>query len=281
MMTGLRKIASKHSSPAYGPITRVISPDAEGLGELLKPFIFLDYFNASIRPGFGFPMHPHSGIATLTWQPGCDVQYEDTTGKNGVLKAGGLEWMNAGGGAWHRGTLMGNGHVTGFQLWVPMPPDIEDGPSIGQYVPPEEVPVVPISGGDVKVLLGELDAPQGAARSPIKSHQNMNYLVLTLEPGARWRYEPPSEHNVAWAFGFEGDPAIQGVSGNHELVVFDQSDGAIEFIAEKARSRVLIGSAERHGHALVLGQSSVHTNDTSLRLAQERIHELRQRIQMR
>ena len=123
-MSNSRRIARRVAGEPHGAITRLISPS--GLGEELKPFIFLDFFQASIEPGFGFGMHPHSGIATLTWQPGSDVQYEDTTGKNGILKAGGLEWMNAGGGAWHRGQMFGSGLVTGFQLWVPMPPGVED-----------------------------------------------------------------------------------------------------------------------------------------------------------
>ena len=118
-MTDLRHITARLRGVQHGPISRLISPD--GWGEQLKPFIFLDFFNAEIEPGFGFAMHPHSGIATLTWQPGSDVKYQDTTGKNGVLKAGGLEWMNAGGGAWHQGSLLGRGEVIGFQLWLPMP----------------------------------------------------------------------------------------------------------------------------------------------------------------
>lgn len=91
----LRRIVRLVRTEQHGPIARLISPD--GLGERLKPFIFLDYLNSVIEPGFG--MHPHSGIATLTWQPGTNVRHRDTTGKNGVLRAGGLEWTTAGGGA--------------------------------------------------------------------------------------------------------------------------------------------------------------------------------------
>ena len=32
-------------------------------------------------------MHPHSGIATLTWLIEGDTLYEDTTGEQGVLRA--------------------------------------------------------------------------------------------------------------------------------------------------------------------------------------------------
>ena len=88
-MVAVRTVVQQHAGTRHGPITRVIDP--AGLGEQLKPFIFLDFFSAPVTKGFGFPMHPHSGIATLTWQPDCDIRYEDTLGSDGVLPAGGLD----------------------------------------------------------------------------------------------------------------------------------------------------------------------------------------------
>ncbi len=274
-MSNSRRIAQRVAGERHGPITRLISPSA--LGEELKPFIFLDFFHASIEPGFGFGMHPHSGIATLTWQPGSDVQYEDTTGKNGILKAGGLEWMNAAGGAWHQGLLLGSGLVTGFQLWVPMPPGVEDGPSAGQYVPPEQVPVFAIPGGRIRVLLGEHPSTAGMVSSPIDSHQIMNYLVAELEEGTRWAYEPPRSHNVIWAFVFEGSPTVLDQPSHQELLVFE-GDGAIEFKSTAGLSKILVGSGRRHDHPLVLGSSSVHTNRQSLVRGQLRIEELGRKL---
>ncbi|MEQ7874922.1 pirin family protein [Sphingomonas sp. ASV193] len=268
----LRGIEHRVREDRHGPIARLISPD--GLGERLKPFIFLDHFKGSIEPGFGFGIHPHSGIATLTWQPGTDVRYRDTTGKNGVLKAGGLEWMNAGGGAWHEATLLGSGHVTGFQLWVPMPPGVEDGPSLGQYVPPDDVPQVAFPGGTVAVLLGSMDTPAGVIASPITSHQDMNYFVVSLEAGATWRYEPPVTHDVAWAFAFEGMPLIQGEDVGLEFVVMADR-GAIDLSAQTEAARVLVGTAKRYDHDLIVGTSSVHSNPTSLARALSRIAALK------
>jgi redox-sensitive bicupin YhaK (pirin superfamily) len=221
-------------------------------------------------------MHPHSGIATLTWQPGSDVQYEDTTGQKGLLKAGGLEWMNAGGGAWHKATLMGHGRATGFQLWVPMPPGVEDGPSAGQYVAPQDVARMKIPGGEVLVLLGSLavDPALSPAESPIQSHQDMNYLVLDLEPEARWRYEPPAGHDVAWAFAFDGSPLVQGEQTRRELLTFEQGAGDIEIAASDENVRVLLGTARRHERPLVLGPSSVHTSRESLARGLDRIREI-------
>lgn len=49
-----------------GPVIRLMSPS--DLGEVLRPFVFLDYFNANRSSmGNGLNMHLHSGIATIIW----------------------------------------------------------------------------------------------------------------------------------------------------------------------------------------------------------------------
>lgn len=45
-MSELREVKLLETGHNHGPITRLVSPS--DLGELLKPFIFLDYFNAQI-----------------------------------------------------------------------------------------------------------------------------------------------------------------------------------------------------------------------------------------
>ena len=263
-----KTIVGRHRGSQHGPITRLIDPSA--LGNKLKPFIFLDFFNAPVQRGFDFPMHPHSGIATLTWQPGSDVRYQDTTGKNGVLKAGGLEWMNAGGGAWHQGSFDTEGLATGFQLWVPMPPGVEDGESFGQYVPPNEVPTLAIEAGTLTLLLGRLSASGQVISSPVTAHQDMNYFVLELKANADWRYAPPAGHDVAWAFVFEGAASIAGTMTSREMLVLD-GEGDVDCVGTDSPARILIGSARKHPHDLVMGPSSVHTNADSLRKGHARI----------
>jgi len=44
------------------------------LGEILKPFVFLDLFHHEGEP-FSAPLHPHSGIATLTYVVEGAVSY--------------------------------------------------------------------------------------------------------------------------------------------------------------------------------------------------------------
>src|SRR5258705_13549420 len=98
---GTRRIALTTSGRRHGPITRLVSPS--DIGELIKPFVFLDHFEIAPRPGPLFGVHPHSGIATLTVVLRGGLAYEDTTGKKGLVPTGGLEWMKAGNGVWHDG----------------------------------------------------------------------------------------------------------------------------------------------------------------------------------
>jgi|SRR5205823_10414596 len=88
----VREIIYRTSGQTHGPITRLMSPS--DLGELLKPFVFLDLagFDGRFAPTpMGFGWHPHSGIATVTVMLEGAVRYAETTGNEGVLPPGGVE----------------------------------------------------------------------------------------------------------------------------------------------------------------------------------------------
>jgi redox-sensitive bicupin YhaK (pirin superfamily) len=154
-----------------------------------------------------------------------------------------------------------------------MPPDIEDGPAAGQYVPPNEVPQFDTVGGNVKILLGSLDNTSGQLSSPILSHQDMNYMVVTLAAGANWTYTPPERHDVAFAVGFGGRPEVNGITLEHEIAILD-GRGSINISAGTAEAKILLGSATKHSHQLVLGSGSVHTSETSLRAGMQTIRNI-------
>jgi redox-sensitive bicupin YhaK (pirin superfamily) len=119
------------------------------LGQILKPFVFLDLFDHEGAP-FDVGLHPHSGIATLTYVAEGAISYIDPDNVKGTLAAGGIEWMQAGRGMWHGGGLYKAGRTRGFQLWIALPPELELGPTVSIYQAPEDVPEV----GPARVLLG-------------------------------------------------------------------------------------------------------------------------------
>jgi redox-sensitive bicupin YhaK (pirin superfamily) len=122
-----------HPRQTHGPVTRLMSSD---FGQLLKPFVFLDLFDNHGKRFTGFGLHPHSGIATLTYVAEGSVGYEDTNKATGLLPVGGVEWMRAGAGVWHGGGVGEPGRKRGFRLWIALPPEQELGPSESIYQGP-------------------------------------------------------------------------------------------------------------------------------------------------
>jgi redox-sensitive bicupin YhaK (pirin superfamily) len=240
------------------------------IGELIKPFVFLDHFQIVPGPKLSFAgIHPHSGIATLTVVLRGGVGYEDTTGKTGTVPTGGLEWMKAGNGVWHDGGATPGEPLRGFQLWVALPPSEENGPAESQYIAPDEVQ----SEGPARVILGSY----GRATSPIRAPAGMNYLHVRLKDGERWRYTPPEGHTVAWLAVDEGRLQAQAPILAGQLAVFEESGDAIELEADGDTSFVL-GSAIKHPHPLVLGYYSVHTSRETLDQGEAQINRIGQRL---
>jgi len=251
----------------HGPVTRLVSPS--DIGELIKPFVFLDHAEVPWTPEPFGSIHPHSGIATLTTVLKGGLAYEDTTGKQGQVRAGGLEWMKAGNGVWHDGGALKGEPLRAYQLWIALPAALENAPPESQYVAPEAVQEV----GPVRVILGRL----GPARSPIRAPEGINYFHVRLNDGQRWRYTPPQGHDVAWLAVDEGKlHAAEAISAG-QLVVFEESGAVIDLQAEGQTSFVL-GSAIKHPHPLVLGYYSVHTSAAALVTGEAEIRRIGQRL---
>ena len=260
----VRAIAYRTRGHAHGAITRLMSPS--DVGQLIKPFVFLDHFDFDDRAppmDMGAGWHPHSGIATVTVVLGGSVRYAETTGKSGVLPPGGVEWMRAGNGVWHTGAPEPEG-VQGFQLWVALPPGLENGATASHYVMPEDVPVV----GPARVILGAY----GDAKSPIDAPP-MTYLAVSLKAGEGWSYQPPGGHSVAWVAVHSGALRTSGTIQRGEIAVFEPSEEPIDFVAQGDTVFVL-GSAARHPHPLVLGNYSVHTSAEALRQGEAEIRRI-------
>jgi redox-sensitive bicupin YhaK (pirin superfamily) len=261
-----RKIARRTRGQSAGPVTRLMSPS--DFGQILKPFVFLDLFDHEGAPFMG-ALHPHSGIATLTYVIEGSISYVDPDNTKGVLPAGGVEWMQAGRGMWHGGGLDKTGRTRGFQLWVALPPELELGPTISIYQAPKDVQ----NDGPVRVLLGNY----GAASSKIKAPSPITYLAVRLKAGERWRYQPPAGHTVLWTSVASGAVSVPDELRHGEFAAFEHSNAAVEFEAVTDTDFVL-GSAVPHEHDLVTGSYSVHTTPAALRAGETQIVEIRARL---
>jgi redox-sensitive bicupin YhaK (pirin superfamily) len=265
-----RQIVHRTHGLRHGAITRLMSPS--DLGHILKPFVFLDLFDTEGTSFSGMALHPHSGIATLTYMIEGSVRYEDTSGATGILPEGGVEWFKAGHGAWHGGGPNGSGRARGFQLWIALPPEHELGPVESIYQAPEAVQ----RHGPVMVLLGKYSGVSSMLPAP----SSMTYLFVRLKGGESWSYQPPSDHTVCWVALSRGSLAVPERVEAGELVVFEPSNEAIDFSAE-ADTEFVLGSAASHPYELALGNYSVHTSPASLQAGERRIAEIQARLQRR
>jgi redox-sensitive bicupin YhaK (pirin superfamily) len=71
-----RRLVHRTRGSRHGPITRLMSPS--DLGGVVKPFVFLDLFQAE-GGLMDMPVHPHSGIGTITVFTKGDVRFDEAS----------------------------------------------------------------------------------------------------------------------------------------------------------------------------------------------------------
>ncbi|HXV64640.1 MAG TPA: pirin family protein [Vicinamibacteria bacterium] len=267
-----RKVVHRTRGDRHGPITRLMSPS--DLGARLKPFVFLDLFEADMRALAGSMLvHPHSGIATVTVFTRGDVTFDDPIAGHGTIGYGGLEWARAGLGMWHGKELSAGSSPTvqGFQLWIALPPELERAAPETQYLGSELAPSI----GPARLIVGSYET----ATSPVRAPRGINYLLVTLKPGQSWTYEPPGGHTVAWVAVAEGSLSGSERLLQGELVTFEASEASVVFQGEDGTGATFVlGSAVPHPYELHLGAYSVHTSAEALAAGERNLRELKTRL---
>ena len=245
------------------------------LGQSLKPFVFLDIFDMDLRGDAGsrMPIHPHSGIATVTVLTQGRMKFDDPGAGSGTLGYGGVEWMRAGGGVWH-GQEMSPAdvpRVQGFQLWLALPPELENSQPESRYI---EAPAMQRSG-PAHVIVGDY----AGVRSPVPAWGGVNYLLVTLRPGEAWTYQPPDGHTVGWMAVAVGAVETGDALSAGDLAVFEDGQTPIALVNGGDGDAVFVlGSAVPHRHELHLGSYSVHTTAQALTTGEHRIADLHTKL---
>lgn len=217
-------------------------------------------------------MHPHSGIATVTVITEGDLCFDDADSGAGTLDFGGVEWMRAAGGVWH-GKEMSVGtspRIQGFQLWLALPPELENGSVDSQYIESAAMPEV----GAARVIVGSYKG----ATSPVRAPDGINYLLVRLRAGESWTYTPTAGHESLWLAVSRGMLSAPGLVVAGEMAIFEPGSKAITLKAVQTDSVFVLGSAAPHPYELALGNYSVHTNPAALRAGEQRIAEIGVRL---
>ena len=257
---------------------------------LLDPFLLLDDFRSEEPEHFlkGFPWHPHRGIETITYVLRGEVEHGDSMGNSGVISAGDVQWMTAGGGVIHQEMPRGdrNGRLGGFQLWANLPAARKMMAPRYRGVTGAEIPEVVTEGGvRIRVVCGAAGGRQGPVRDVVIDPE---YLDVTVPARTRYRHPTKPGHTV-FAYVIEGhgyfskerDPFSYQIAGsnyfdrgrepfvaNRELVLFGDGD-RIEVAAEEGPVRFLLVSGRPIGEPVAWHGPIVMNTQEELRVAFE------------
>jgi len=231
-----RHLALLASGRRRGPITQLITP--WNIGKQTRPFVSLEYAEATAGLEAVSGPHPQPGTATLVAVLGGRVLFEHANGAHGEVNAGGSAWVHAPHVTW-RGESGMQQPLRVFQLGVSLTASQPTAPAVSDEIEPH----YPEEAGPVRVILGQF----GRTRSPLRSFAaDINLLHVSLNDDEVWRYYTPEGHNVTWLAVERGGLELNGGERVYweQIGVFDESAGLIEVQADGDTS-FLLGSARR------------------------------------
>ena len=182
-------------------------PASDGAGVKLKrsigvepnyfdPFLMLDEFGSENSEDYiaGFPPHPHRGIETVTYMLAGDFEHKDSTGGEGRMTAGDVQWMKTGSGIIHSEMpTMKEGKLHGFQLWINMPAKLKMSKPEYIYISADKMSVHKDQDKQIKVIAGKFEK----ADSLIKDHNiEPIYFDIELKKDKKFNFNLPSTHNT-------------------------------------------------------------------------------------
>lgn len=185
------------------PVRGMFGYQGQGVAER-SPFLLLDYAppytftpNSGYRRGVG--QHPHRGFETVTIVYQGELEHRDSTGAGGIIGAGDVQWMTAGGGIiheeFHSPAFSQKGGVFQVaQLWVNLPAKDKMAAAHYQGITAAQIPSVALPGGagHMRLIAGDW---QGHT-APAQTYTPMRVWDLRLAAGASADLPQPEGWNT-------------------------------------------------------------------------------------
>lgn len=213
---------------------------------MLDPFLLLDAFESDQPQDYigGFPSHPHRGFETVTYLLAGRMRHKDSAGHEGVIEAGGVQWMTAAKGIVHSEMPeQENGLLQGFQLWLNLPESEKMNDPAYQEFPVNDIPVDRLeNGSEIRVISGQTN--QGTKGPVINNYVNPIYMDITLPAGQQFEQTLNSSDN-AFIYVIEGLLSVgelQKTITNREMGILGNGDQVS--VTAKETSRFLLIAAQ-------------------------------------
>jgi len=226
-------------------LLRVLTHD---LQRRLDPFLMLDEFRSDNPDDYiaGFPDHPHRGFETVTYMLDGRMRHRDSTGQEGLLGPGGVQWMTAGRGLVHSELPeQQDGLMHGFQLWVNLPAKNKMIAPWYRDIPTAEIPEQQTGNGSLLRLIAGCVDSQAAAIQRLDTEPL--YLDVHLAGGQEEFLAIPASHN-AFLYVYQGELEA-GIHGQavkqRQMAILSNAAGS---------SGIRVNSAEPARFLLVAGK---------------------------
>ncbi|MBL0420585.1 pirin family protein [Ramlibacter sp. AW1] len=201
-------VAGRPTSDGAGVrLMRLLTQD---LQRRLDPFLMLDHFHSD-QPGdyiAGFPDHPHRGFETITYMVAGRMRHRDSAGHEGLLEAGGVQWMTAGRGVIHSEIpQQQDGLMSGFQLWLNLPAARKMQEPWYRDFTAADLPQLETADGVRAVLVAGLS--HGVTGAVTRDETAPLLMNLELPAASRFAQRLDPSHN-AFVLPYEGELRIDG-----------------------------------------------------------------------
>jgi redox-sensitive bicupin YhaK (pirin superfamily) len=196
----------------------------------LDPFLLLDAFRSDDPDDYiaGFPPHPHRGFETVTYLLDGRMRHKDNAGNEGIIEAGGIQWMTAGKGIVHSEMPeQQDGMLEGFQLWINLPSSHKMTAPAYQEHDAAHIPLESRPGTAIKVISGKTS--QGTVGPVNQPLTDPLYLDVSLQSDTEFDEDIAAGHN-AFIYVIGGEVEIEDASakqlslGRDQLAVLTQGD---------------------------------------------------------
>jgi len=245
MSTNIRELQTLTSGIATSDgdgvkMTRIIgSPELN----MLDPFLLFDAFESEQANDYigGFPDHPHRGFETVTYLLAGRMRHKDSAGHEGVIEAGGVQWMTAGKGIIHSEMPeQEDGLLQGFQLWINLPAKQKMQTPAYQEFSAAEIAVEKLANGtEIRVIAGTTN--QGTTGPVINEWVKPLYMDITLPKDQIFEQTVNREDHV-FPYVIEGELAVgesKRVIGHRKMGVLQAGEKVVVTANENTRFLLL------------------------------------------
>jgi redox-sensitive bicupin YhaK (pirin superfamily) len=159
----------------------------------------------TVAAGMGFGKHPHDNMEIISIPLEGDLEHQDNTGTNSVIRKGDVQVMSAGTGIQHSEKNKNNDSLVKFlQIWV-FPNTRNVPPRYDQKTFTDE---------EKHNRLATVVSPVGTEDGGVQIHQDAWFQLGKLDKGTTLSYDLKKKGNGVYAFLLEGDATINGINLN-------------------------------------------------------------------